>query len=247
MRMPLSGWLLMKSLRMLCSTGMDWLAHSMRRLPRSARSILLISNEVLLATDVAIVSCFLLACPYFTRRRGLSQRQVAQPCRLVRGFPSEVGIVAPEVTINRCLAIDGAAQPQRFNNALGRQLEVLAHQLLQLRLIDLAGSEGIDQNADRLSHAYGIGQLDLAAVGQTGSNDVLGDVAAHVTGGAVDLGRIFAAKSAAAVPAHAAVGVDDDLAPGQTGIAHGAANDEAPRGVDMVLGVGVKKFCGNRR
>ena len=32
-RMPFSGWFLMNSLRMLCSTGMDWLAHSMRRLP----------------------------------------------------------------------------------------------------------------------------------------------------------------------------------------------------------------------
>src|SRR5262249_8783197 len=47
----------MNSLRMLCSTGIDWLAHSMRRLPRSARSIFLISNEAVFTTDVAIFSC----------------------------------------------------------------------------------------------------------------------------------------------------------------------------------------------
>src|SRR5215472_14061386 len=47
----------MNSLRMLCSTGMDWLAHSIPRLPISASSMLLMSNEVLLATDVAIFSC----------------------------------------------------------------------------------------------------------------------------------------------------------------------------------------------
>src|SRR5579864_979973 len=56
MRMPLSGWFLMNSLRMLCSTGMDWLAHSMRRFPRSARSRLLMSDEMLVTTDVAIRS-----------------------------------------------------------------------------------------------------------------------------------------------------------------------------------------------
>src|SRR5215469_8372721 len=57
MRMPFNGWLLMKSLRMLCSTGMDWLAHSIRRLPTSAKSMFLMSKEMLLATEVAIVSC----------------------------------------------------------------------------------------------------------------------------------------------------------------------------------------------
>src|SRR6478672_4373360 len=57
MRMPLSGWFLMNSLRMLCSTGMDWLAHSMRRLPRSASSIFFTSNAVCV---VDIISCFAL-------------------------------------------------------------------------------------------------------------------------------------------------------------------------------------------
>ncbi len=33
MRMPFSGWLLMKSLRMICRTFIDWLAQSMRFLP----------------------------------------------------------------------------------------------------------------------------------------------------------------------------------------------------------------------
>ena len=33
--------------------------------------------------------------------------------------------------------------------------------------------------------------------------------------------------------AHAAVGVDDDLAPGHTAVTHGAANDEAPRRVNV--------------
>src|SRR5260370_35306998 len=35
---PLSGWFLMNSLRIICSTFIDWFAHSMRFLPRSASS-----------------------------------------------------------------------------------------------------------------------------------------------------------------------------------------------------------------
>ena len=34
----------------------------------------------------------------------------------------------------------------------------------------------------------------------------------------------------------AAVGIDDDLAPGQAAIADGSSNHEAARGIDVVLG-----------
>src|SRR5712671_6561713 len=47
----------MNSLRMLWSTGMDWLAQSMRRLPRSASSRVLISNEICGAAVVDMFSC----------------------------------------------------------------------------------------------------------------------------------------------------------------------------------------------
>src|SRR5882762_583656 len=42
--MTASGWVLINCLRMLCSTGMDWNAHSVRRLPASARAISLMSQ-----------------------------------------------------------------------------------------------------------------------------------------------------------------------------------------------------------
>jgi len=50
--MPLSGWFLMNSLRMICSTFIDWFAHSMRFLPRSASSKPLMS----LLIDVVAIS-----------------------------------------------------------------------------------------------------------------------------------------------------------------------------------------------
>ena len=67
---------------------------------------------------------------------------------------------------------------------------------------DLAGPLGVDVDADRLGDADGVGELDLAALGQARGDDVLGDVAGHVGGRAVDLRGVLAAEGAAAVPAH---------------------------------------------
>ena len=75
--------------------------------------------------------------------------------------------------------------------------------------------------------------LDLAAVGEAGRDDVLRDVARRVGGRAVDLRRILARERAAAVRGGAAVGVDDDLAPGQARVAHRAADHELPGRVDV--------------
>src|SRR5439155_14194392 len=50
---------------------------------------------------------------------------------------------------------------------------------------------------------------------------------------AIDLGRVLAAEGAAAVPAAAAVGVDDDLAPRQAAVAVRAALEEAAGRVDV--------------
>ena len=111
------------------------------------------------------------------------------------------------------------------------------------RGIDFLGAEGFDQHADRIGHADRVGELHFAAVGESAGDDVLGDVARHVGCGAIDLGRIFSAEGAAAVTSHAAVGVDDDLASGESGVAHGAADDEASRGIDVILRVFVEQVA----
>src|SRR5229473_1721916 len=55
MRIPFSGWFLMNSLRIICSTFMDWFAHSMRFLPSSASSGLLISELICAAVDIRLL------------------------------------------------------------------------------------------------------------------------------------------------------------------------------------------------
>ena len=46
---------------------------------------------------------------------------------------------------------------------------------------------------------------------------------------------------------HAAVGVDDDLASGESGVAHGPADDEASRGIDVILRIFIEQVRGNDR
>src|SRR5262249_62344920 len=115
------------------------------------------------------------------------------------------------------------------------ELEVLADQLDQL----LFGQPVVERVAgghpdvQRVGVADGVGQLHLALAGQAGLDDVLGDVAGHVRRRAVYLGRVLAAEGAAAVPAAAAVGVHDDLAPGQAAVAVRAAAQDVARRVDV--------------
>src|SRR5690606_29215740 len=73
-------------------------------------------------------------------------------------------------------------------------------------------------------------------------DDVFRHVTAGVGGRTVNLGRILAGEGAAAVTGHAAVGVDDDLAPGQAAVAHRAADHELAGRVDVELGVLVQQF-----
>ena len=116
---------------------------------------------------------------------------------------------------------------------LRREREELADQLAKPLVVDAAGALRIDVHAHRLGDADRIGQLHLAPLGQAGRDDVLRHVAGHVGRAAIDLRRVLAAERAAAVPAPAAVGIDDDLAPGQAAVAVRPADDELARRVDV--------------
>src|SRR5207253_1953296 len=92
-----------------------------------------------------------------------------------------------------------------------------------------------------------IRELNLRAFRDSRRDDVFGDVAAHVAGGAIDFARVLAGEGAAAVGAAAAVGVDDDFAAGETGVAVRAADDESAGGVDVEDDVVVPVVRGNDR
>ena len=123
---------------------------------------------------------------------GNQSRLFGQRGGLVGRLPGELRLGAAKVPVGSGLLVDGAAQVQALDDALGREREVLANQLGQLGLADFAGAEGIDAHADRLGNADGVGKLHFGAIGQARGHDVLGDVARHVSRRAIHLRRVFA-------------------------------------------------------
>ena len=109
---------------------------------------------------------------------------------------------------------------------------MLVHELRDLLVGNLAGAFGVDRDVHRLGHADRVRDLHLALARDARRDDVLRDVARGVGSRAVDLGRILAGERAAAVRRGAAVGVDDDLAAGEPGVAVRAADLEAARRID---------------
>src|ERR671915_782744 len=148
-------------------------------------------------------------------------------------LPGEVGLLATEMPVSRRLLVDRAEQVEVADDGGRTQVEDPQDDLLDLLLGDLVGAEGLHEDADRVGLADRVRDLDLATVGEAGGDDVLGHPAHGVRGRAVDLGRVLAGEGPAAVPRHATVRVDDDLAPGEAGVAHRAADLEAPGGVDQ--------------
>ena len=97
----------------------------------------------------------------------------------------------------------------------------LADRLFQHGVLYLAGPVGVHIDRKRLGDADGIAQLDGAAFGQLGGNDVLGQIAGGIGGRTVDLGGVLTGKGSPAMRRGAAIGIDDNLAAGQAGIAVG--------------------------
>ena len=151
--------------------------------------------------------------------RGLQPRVRLQYGGFVGGFPGEFWFVAAEVAVGGGFAVDGAQQVEGLDDAFRPQVEVGADEFNDFFIGYLAGAEGVDHQRYGLGDTNRVGDLDFAAGGQAGGDDVFGDITTGVGGGAVDLGGVFAGERATAVTCCAAVGVDDDLAAGQAAVA----------------------------
>src|SRR5690606_4382168 len=87
------------------------------------------------------------------------------------------------------------------------------------------------------------GYLQLGPPSEARRDHVLCNPPHRVGSRAIDLRGVLAAERAATVAARAAVGIDNDLATGQPGVTHGAANHEGARRVDEELGVAAHELC----
>src|SRR5262245_18729395 len=76
---------------------------------------------------------------FSTLDHGSDADLAAQGGCLVGPFPAEVRQLAAEMSVPRRLAIDGAAQVQRLDDAARRQLEMLANELGNLLIRNAVG------------------------------------------------------------------------------------------------------------
>src|SRR5205823_876385 len=110
----------------------------------------------------------------------------------------------------------------------------------------LTGAVGVDIDRQRSRHADRVSELQSAAAGKTGSDDVLGDIARGVCRRTIDLRRVFTGKCAAAMRRRAAIGVDDNLAAGEAGVAVRAADIEFSGRIDVPDGLAVNPVLRQR-
>src|SRR5712692_608132 len=149
-----------------------------------------------------------------------------------RRFPWRVDVGAAEMTIDRRLPEQRPPEVELLDDAERTEVEELVDGCHEHRLWDFARAEGVDPDRDWLDDADRVRDLNLAAPCQARGNDVLRHVPGAIRAGAVDLRRILARKTAAAMTREAAVRVDHDLPTRQPRIRHWTADHETPGGID---------------
>ncbi len=95
--------------------------------------------------------------------------------------------------------------------------------------------------------ADGVGNLQQTLVGNSGGNDILCQIAHHVSCRTVNLAGIFSRKSSAAVRRITAVGVGDNFASGKAAVTVGTADDKTSGRIDQQPNVIGKSVSGMLR
>ena len=99
--------------------------------------------------------------------------------------------------------------------------------------------------SSRISYDVLATHLDQTPPAESGLDERLGHPPRRVGRAPVHLGVVLPGESSTTVSSPASVGVHDDLPAGQTGVTHGASDDEVAAGVDVVLGVLVQILLGD--
>src|SRR5258708_34674851 len=105
--------------------------------------------------------------------------------------------------------IDRPVEAEMLANAARRQVHDLIEQFFKPWLVHLGGSVAVDVKRERLCGADRIGDLGRTAVSQSGRNNVLGEGARPVGGGAIDLGGVLAGERTAPMGGRPALGVPE--------------------------------------
>ena len=153
-----------------------------------------------------------------------SSRQCLELERL--GLLPGEALVGTKVAVLGSLEVDGAVQVELAHNDTRTEVKVAADDLDELSRGLVRGAVSVDIDGQRLSNTNGVGELDKGTAGKASVDQRLGDPAADVGSRTVDLGEVLAREGTTTVGTPATVGVDNDLAAGETGVTLGATNDE---------------------
>ena len=152
-------------------------------------------------------------------------------------FPGIFDFRPAEVAVGRAVSVDRPQQVQVLDDGLRTQVEMLLDQGLDSLLRHRRGTKSVDHQRYRLSHADRIGNLYLTSIRQAGGNNILGDVSKGIRGRPVDLRGILPGERAAAMVRGPAVGIDDDLTPGESAVADRPSHHESAGGIHQVPGL----------
>ena len=131
------------------------------------------------------------------------------------------------------LAVDRAGQVELLDDDARPHVEVALDDLDELVRGAVRRAVRLDEHRQRLGDTNGVRQLHQRPPRQLRMHERFGDPPRQIGRRPVDFGVVFAREGPAAMRAPAAVGVNDDLAPGETGVALGTANDEETRRLDL--------------
>src|SRR5690606_33820896 len=135
------------------------------------------------------------------------------------------------------------AKLQVFDDPSRGEREVLFHQFANRSVIYAASPFGVDANTYWFRNSDGVGKLYLAAIGQPGGDNILGNVTGHVGGRAIDLSGILATEGTTPVTASASIGVDDNLTAGESAVAVRATHHKTARRIDVESNVVVSPLA----
>lgn len=113
---------------------------------------------------------------------------------LLRGLPSEVGVVATEVTESGCLLVDGSLQVELLDNVTRSEVKVVAHNSANICFgaSIFSSAIGVDMDGQRVGQADSVRHLEESSVAKTGGDERLGDKARIVSSRPVHLCGVFA-------------------------------------------------------
>jgi hypothetical protein len=152
----------------------------------------------------------------------------------LRLLPQKVRVFAAEVSKSGGLAVDGAAKLQFLDDHTRSQVKVLLNDLQQLGVALLTSSVGVNEQGHGVSKTNGVGDLHENTVGETGSDEGLGDPPASISGRTIDFGWVLSRESTSSVGSPTTISVDDDLTASRSSVTLRSTNDETSRRVQVV-------------